>query len=275
MRLALDHLTAVDTTPPELAKDARSAGCDGICVFLRSLDVLPLMPQFDLVASRPERQAFVSRMGDLGLTLELAYPFTLAARTPAEDLVPELDCAAALGARRINVLIYDRDPARRHDRFARLCELAGNRDLAVAVEFFPASQVRKLDEALALVAPLGRPGQVGVNADLLHLMRSGGTLADIAVAPPGSILFGQFADGLLALAQTEWDSEASCNRLLPGEGEFDLPGFAAALPSDCAISVEVPRDDDLRTGVPRPERVRSAVQALHRALAPRANALPR
>lgn len=267
MRLALDHLTAVDATPLELASEARAAGCDGLCAFLRSMDVLPLMPAFDLVTDLQARQEFRRRIDDLGLTFELAYPFTLTGRSEPADLLADLECAAVLGARRINVLVYDRDPMRRQDGFAGLCELAQGFGLAVVVEFFPASQVRSLAQALDLVTPLASPGRVGINADLLHLVRSGGSCAELAAAPAGSILFGQFADGLLRIPEANWHSEASFGRLLPGEGSFDLRGFAASLPGDCPISIEVPRDADARAGMPRAERVRRAVDGLRRALA--------
>ena len=267
MHLALDHLTAVDATPFELASEAYRAGCGGICLFLHAMDVLPLMPGFDLVQDRRARSDFRKHMADLGLTLELAYPFTLSARNAPKDFLPALDCAADLSARRVNLLVYDREPARRADHFAAFAELALNLGLAVAVEFFPASQVRTLDAALDLVLPVAQPGRVGVNVDLLHLMRSGGSLADLAGAPEGTILFGQFADGPACLPEAEWAEEASSNRMRPGEGAFDLNGFARALPPGCAVSVEVPRDAEVRAGLARSQRVSLAIAGLRRALA--------
>lgn len=269
MRLSLDHLTAVDATPVELAEEARAAGCDGVCLFLHAMEVLPLMPGFDLVADLPARRAVRERLSDLGLTLDLAYPFTLAGKTDMAALLPAIECAAQLNAQRINVLVYDRDAARREDRFSALCEVAEGFGLGVAVEFFPASQVRTLAEALDLVTPLARPGRVGINPDLLHLVRSGSSTQDLAAAPPGTILLGQVADGPLVRPEAEWAEEASGQRLVPGEGSFDIAGFIHALPDGCPLSVEVPRDAQVRAGVPRRQRVQSAVESLRRALEPR------
>ncbi|MEZ5692295.1 MAG: TIM barrel protein [Altererythrobacter sp.] len=250
----------------ELADVARAAGCDALCLFLHAMEVLPLMPQFDLVKDRSHRQHLRLRMDDLGLELDLAYPFTLGSRSEIAHFVPLLECAAELDASLVNVLVYDRDPARREDRFAAFCELAASFGLRVAVEFFPASQVRSLAEAIALVQPIGKPGLVGINADLLHLMRSGGTCEELAGAPAGTILYGQFADGPAYCDEADWEREASSARMVGGEGDFDLTAFAKALPPGCPASVEIPRDWQIQAGVPRSERVAIAMEGVRRAL---------
>lgn len=266
MRLALDHMTVVDTNPEQLAETAQGAGCVGMCLFMQPMDVLPLMPQFDIVGNRAARRRLKARMDDLGVALDLAYPFTLAGRTVVKEFAAAFECAAELGAGLLNVLAYDRDPARRADTFTAFCDAARGFGLRVAVEFYPASQVRSLGEALELVLPLARPGEVGVNADLLHLMRSGGTISELAAAPAGSILYGQFSDGPQTRPASEIEIEASSDRLLPGKGSFDLAGFARSLPAGCLASVEVPRNAAVLAGVPVAERARMAVDAVRRAL---------
>lgn len=240
--LALDHMTAVDTTPAMLAQVARANGCDAICAFLQPMDVLPLMPQFEICHDRQMRAQTKAVMADLGVRLELAYPFTLSGRSNLADFAVMMDCAADLGARAINALLYDRDPQRRLDRFGAFCDMAAGHGLAVAAEFYPPSQLPTLADALALVAAVGRPGQAGVNVDLLHLIRSGGSLNELRAAPPEAILIAQVADGPAA-APADLLYEASSARLLCGASEFDITGFLAALPEDCLVSVEIPRDD--------------------------------
>ena len=114
-RLALDHITAIDTTPVQLAEAARMAGCVGMCLFMEPMVVLPLMPQFEIYDDLAARRELNTRMADLGVVLDLAYPFTLAGRTVVAAFAKALECAADLGAGLVNVLIYDRDPARRQD----------------------------------------------------------------------------------------------------------------------------------------------------------------
>ncbi|MBC2660225.1 sugar phosphate isomerase/epimerase [Novosphingobium flavum] len=263
-RLALDHITVPDAGPVALVELAAATGCAGIGLFLHPMEVLPLMPAFELIGSAPARRELRAALRDRGVTLDLAYPFTLASRTELAGLLPTLDCAAELEAEAINVLVYDRDPARRADHFAGLCDLARARGLNVAVEFFPASQVPSLAAAIDLVAPVDRPGEVGINVDLLHLMRSHTTLAQLAAAPAGTVLYAQVADGPIA-APSDPAGEARGARRLVGDGVFDVAGFVAALPSDCPISVEIPRDA-LVGQEPALTRAKAAVASLRRAL---------
>jgi sugar phosphate isomerase/epimerase len=235
-KFSLDHITVVDATPVRLVELARAAGCDAVCLFLASMDVLPRMPRYDLARDRAQRRALRTAMAAHGVGLDLVYPFTLTGRSDPASFVPLLECAAELGAGLVNVLLYDRDPVRRLDRFGGFCDLARGFALNVAVEFYPPSQVPSLAAARDLVGAIGRV-DVGINADLLHLMRSGGTIAELGEG----VLYGQVADGP-ASAPPDPEHEASTHRLLAGEGAFDIAGFVAAL--DCPISVEIPRVED-------------------------------
>ena len=264
-RLALDHITAVDSTPHILAEAARAAACDAICLFMEPMDVLPLMPKFDIYGDLAQRRRLRHRMDDLSVVLDVAYPFTLAGRTNIADFNVAMECAADLGAGLLNVLIYDRDPSRRADNFGAFCDLAATFDLKIGVEFYPPSQVGSLAAALDLVAAIDRPGMVGVNVDLLHLMRSDGTFDELATAPAHFILYGQLCDGGAAVPE-DLDFEASSERLLAGEGVFDLAGFVNALPIGCPLSVEIPRNHAVRAGEPRERRVARAIQGVRSAI---------
>lgn len=266
--LALDHITTVDCTPSQLVETAAAAGCRAVCAFFTPMSVLPDMPQFDLHPGSDEFRATKARMEALSIGLDIAYPFTLASRTEIESLRPLLECAAGLNAWSVNVLNYDRDPARRLDQFSRFCEMAaGEYGLNVVLEFFPASQVKTLAQALELVSQVGRPGKVGVNVDLLHLIRSGGSIEELRAAPPEYILYGQFCDASADCADEHRDFEASRQRMLAGSGALDVAGFAAALPAGCRTSVEIPREDALAAGVTAAERAQQAVASVERVLA--------
>lgn len=263
-RLALDHITAVDTTPVQLVEVAAATGCAAICLFMQPMDVLPLMPSFDIYGDLAQRRELKAAMRANGVGLDVAYPFTLAGRTDVAAFATAMECAAELEAGLLNALVYDRDPVRRVDTFGRFCDQARDFDLKVGVEFYPVSQIGSLAAALDLVTTVGRPGEVGVNADLLHLMRSGGTLAELAAAPAGTVLYGQIADGP-AEAPGDLDTEASSARLLVGEGAFDIAGFVAALPEGCPLSVEIPRNAAVETETTL-HRARTAVESVRRAI---------
>lgn len=240
----LDHLCVVDADPVHLVSLAAANGFAGIGLFQTALPVLPLMPVFDCVADRPLRRRVRQALADTGVRIDLVYPFTLTGRSQAADFAPALDSAADLGAGAVNVLAYDRDPARRADVFAAFCDLALARGLKVALEFYPPSRVPTLADAIDLAEAVARPGQVGVNVDLLHLMRSGGSPADLAAAPHEAVLFAQVADGML-VAPPDPEVEAGARRLLPGEGQFNCAGYVRAVPRGCPLSIEAPRDADV------------------------------
>jgi sugar phosphate isomerase/epimerase len=266
MRLALDHITVVDAGPMELVSTAAAVGCAGICLFMEPMAVLPQMPPFDLYGDAAQRRELRGHLQASGVTLDLAYPFTIAGRTEVADLEPALICAAELGAGLVNALIYDRDAARRLDKLGAFGDLAEKHGLGVALEFYPVSQTRSLADALELVQAIHRPGRVGINADLLHLMRSGGSIAELAAAPPEFILYGQVADGPAECTAETLDEEASQARLLVGEGVFDVAAFMSALPDHCPISVEIPRNSAI-SSEDRVARASRAVQSVRHARA--------
>lgn len=261
MRLSLDHLTAVDALPEELARLAAQTGCAGICLFLHAMPVLPRMPAFDLVVDARRRREVRARCRDLGLAVDLAYPFTLTSRTTPGDLCADLDAAAELEAEGVNVLIYDRDSVRRLDVFAAFCALAQQRGLRVALEFYPPSQVASLGAAAALVEQAGPAAQVGLTVDVLHLVRSGGRAADLARVPPERIFVAQLCDGSPEADAAAREVEAAHERLLPGQGGFDLAGFVGAVPASARLTVEVPGDGAIVCGIPALQRVGAAVAA--------------
>jgi len=260
MQLSLDHISVTDTTPSQLARLAAATGCSGICPFLHAMEVLPAMPRYDLVADVTERRATRALIDDLGLSVDLVYPFTLAGRTIVADFAPVLEAAADLGAPLANILCYDRDPARRVEKLSELAELAAPYGIALGIEFYPSSQIRTLAEALALIEATGSDS-IGVVLDMLHLMRGGALAESVPLLGDPRIRVVQLADGPAEMAADRVEWEAGLQRLLPGEGALDFPELLAALHPDALFSVEAPRQDAIDQGVPVEQRARQAVEA--------------
>jgi sugar phosphate isomerase/epimerase len=238
--VALDHLTVIGAKPLALVEAASRSGYSGVCLFQKSMAELPLMADYDLVSDKAERDATRRASIDLGVAIELVYPFSFGSRTLVQSFEPDLECAAELGARRVNALVYDRDISRAADNLSAFVTLASRLGLKTAVEFFPGSQVADLQGALALLERVDNPDWLGLNVDLLHLMRSGGTVTQIVGNLGTNIFIAQVSDGPLILEQSEIAFEASSNRLLPGYGEFDIAAFVARLPAECPICLEIP-----------------------------------
>lgn len=262
--LTLDHLTVADAPPWRAAELAAANGCDGAGLFLHAMTAVPAMPAFSLLDDAAALRATRDALRAGGVALRMAYPFTLGARTDPASLEPALEAVASLGGRHANLLCYDRDRARLLDGIARLAELARGHGVALSLEFYPASAVKSLADASALLGALGRD-DVALTVDLLHLHRVGempDALASLAVAP---VALAQLCDGP-ASAPADAEREAGEERLLPGEGMFDVAGFIAALPAGCPISVEAPRGAAIRAGLPPEERARRAIAAARAAV---------
>jgi len=261
MQLSLDHITVTDTTPSQLAELAAVTGCSGICPFLHSMEVLPRMPEYDLVKNQAARRETRAVLDANGITVDLVYPFTMASRTVVADFDGALAAGAELGAPLANVLCYDRDPIRRVERLGELAELAATYGIGLAIEFYPPAQVRTLAEALATLDALGRP-DAGVTLDLLHVMRSGAMEESMALLGDPRIRIAQVSDGPGTIPADRIEWEAGAQRLLPGDGTFPIERFLAGLRADVPISVEVPQDAAIADGVPSLLRARQVVDRM-------------
>lgn len=259
-RLTLDHLTAGDTTPSKLVEIAARVGCAGVGLFLQPMEMIAGMPMFAVTGNTPERRATRDAMRAGDVKLDIAYPFTLTGRSVVEDFEPLLETAAWLGGRLANVLCYDHDAARRADRLSALAELARGYGIALALEFYPPSQVRSLAEALATLKRAHHDG-IGVTLDLLHLMRAGELPAALPRLADPRVRIAQLSDGPATIAADQAEREAGSERLLPGDGAFDIAGFVAGLAPGCPVTVEVPRRSALAAGLSAYERARIAVAA--------------
>ena len=264
-RLSLDHITVTDTTPWQLAELAAATGCSGICPFLHSMAVLPAMPSYDLIRDPVARRTTREALTATGVTVDLLYPFTMAGRTVAADFAPALEAGAELGAPLANVLCYDREPARRAEKLAELAQLAASFGIGLAIEFYSPSQIRTLAQTIAEIERIGG-SDIGVTLDLLHIMRGGDVDASIKLLSHPSIRIAQISDGPADMTADRIEWEAGLERLLPGQGTFDIPAFVAALDPLVPLSVEAPRQSALDAGISALDRARGAVEAMRASL---------
>lgn len=162
-----------------------------------------------------------------------------------QRMTPErvVEIAAAVGARGITVgdmLDPDCDLGAAAAAFARVCACADQASLHVALEFIPTGRVATLDQGWEVVRRAGsRNG--GLLVDSWHFFRSGSSLEQLASIPGEAIVSVQIGDAPAAV-EADLDHAMSHDRLLPGEGDLDLPGFLRALAqtgSRAPIAVEV------------------------------------
>jgi sugar phosphate isomerase/epimerase len=262
--ISLEQLTVEEAGPLELVSIAGALGCQHVSLFLRTPERPPQW--YPLITDAAFRKELGRRMGDCGVTPYTVEFFPLSPRAPVDTYRPAFECAAELGARRMSVLVSDTDEERRLANFCALCDRAAEFGLGVNVEFVAITQLPSLRDAVRLVTRSNRPN-AGIMVDTLHLMRSGGTVAELAATDRRLIGGAQFCDGPLTMAPERQLFEAISERMIPGQGEFPLYDFVRALPPDVPIGVEVPLKSLKDKGVSAMERAQLVVEASRRIIA--------
>jgi len=115
------------------------------------------------------------------------------------------------------------------EEFAALCaDAARHTDAKVAYEFMPFDvNVSTLDAALELAAGAGAANG-GLAIDTWHMGKLGISPGDLRRIPPEQVVWVELSDGQRATMDDPID-ETINHRRLPGEGEFELPGYVAVL----------------------------------------------
>ncbi|GLT10750.1 sugar phosphate isomerase [Sulfitobacter porphyrae] len=255
--LGLGHFTFLDLSPSDLVRTARGAGFDfvGLRLHPAARDALSWLP--DKSGLKELRRV----MAGEGIALYDVETIVINKALDPDDLMPALDAACELGARRVNVCA-DVFP-QLGDTFAKICEGAASRALGVDLECMPWRGINTPRACFDLIAETGA-GNCGYLVDALHHSRCGGTLRDLAEAPAGCLVSAQLCDAVAA-APRNIDgllAEARGGRLLPGDGGLNLAGIMRALPKETVISVEVPSAKDPRPPLERARAIFTATASL-------------
>lgn len=266
-RLALHQITALEASPQQLVSLAAEAGCERVCIFVRAPDQ-PIVDRdgslFRFPTVLPDEVADMKACMEMhGISIMNAEFFPIEEYTDWEIYIPALDLANALGAERIVVHVNVTDETRAVQSLTRICDLAADRALKVGLEFMGISPgCNSLARALHFVEQAGRPN-LGVAIDALHLIRTGGTIEEVAALHPQHIAYVQLCDGA-GLDRcddvNDYFTEAF-DRLAPGEGVFPLAALMRALPPQVDVDIEVPSRSREKRGELAIDRVRRAVEA--------------
>jgi sugar phosphate isomerase/epimerase len=149
--------------------------------------------------------------------------------------------------------------------FAGLCDRASEHGLLVHLEWLAWSRISDLASALEVVTLADRRNG-GLNIDTWHCARTATDAAALFDIPAERVLAVQIDDGP-AEAEDNLVDATLHHRLLPGDGDFDLPGYIGTLRR---IGVTAPMgveifSDELHALGPMDAARRSA-EAMHRVL---------
>jgi sugar phosphate isomerase/epimerase len=242
--LGLAHLSVVDAGPIELLDAAEAAAFDSVNMHL----VAP--PVTSLYVLKPHSRSVI---GDAALIREIKLRvartgvrvFEASCGWVGTDFDPKampriFDTLAEIGTKRVAVVGWDPDRSRLIANLATLCAAAEGYGMRAILEFMPYSAVRDVADAAAVLAAVARPN-LDLMIDALHLVRSGGTPADLRVLDPERIAAVQLCDGPARGPAPEKLRDESVNRRrFPGDGDFPLFDLMDALPKNIVVEVEVP-----------------------------------
>jgi sugar phosphate isomerase/epimerase len=138
------------------------------------------------------------------------------------------ETAAALDAHHIKVGNIPGHPcelSKLTERFGELCaDAAEHTDAKIVYEFMPFdANVQSVDAALAIVEGAAAPNG-GVAIDTWHMSKLGIAPDELKRIPLQYLTWIELSDGQIASHDDPID-ETINHRRLPGEGEFDIPGY--------------------------------------------------
>ena len=252
--ICVSHLTALDAEPEIFLTAAAEAGFEG--AGLRLLPPRHAPRQYPLAVNPPRCRTLRRLADDLGVRVFEAESFAMEADSNVDDFMIGLEAGAVLGA---SVLVsggVDPDESRLVDNYARLAEAAEGFGIKVALEFMPSRPFSSLQDGIRVLDRVNHRN-AGLLIDVLHLFRSGGSVADVARLSPEQIAYVHLSDAPAAHPGTEGlTPESRAGRLYPGEGDLPLEDLFSVLPAGIAVSLEAPHRD--QQDLPPEERVRRA-----------------
>ena len=185
--LGLHQLSAMDISPLELIEIAARCGYQQVSLFTNA-PVVPIAGQegkFTFPTVTPAMQGEVlARLAAHGLGVVNAEFFLMRPDVDLESYRPGLALGRELGARNAMTHIFEADPARAADILGQFCQIAAEEDMRVSIEFCQMTPgCKTIHAAKAFVDAVGAPN-LGFGICPMHLVRSGGTPADIAALDP-------------------------------------------------------------------------------------------
>jgi len=242
-QIMLHQLNATGVSPAEFVRIAADCGCGRVTMF--AYDGGHVLPRSNTGLSYPtpidaENKDEVARaLTECGVTLDGVEFFPLTADVDFDLYRPALAIGRDLGATRAVSHIFIEDDALVVERLREFCDLVAGLGMKVTSEFCPLTAGNpSLERAKWLVDQVGRDN-FGIGVDVLHVIRSGATPADIAALDPRYFGVVQICDAHGTHASNDYIKDVH-NREVPGQADLPIREFLNAIPASLPIEVEVP-----------------------------------
>jgi sugar phosphate isomerase/epimerase len=243
--LCLANLTVADAGPLALIDAAAQAGFTSVNLWLTeppsmAMFTLQRRSEAPLIGDAQRVAEVCARLRASDVRVQAASAGWLSADFDRARVPAVVDVAAQLGTRVLAVVGWDQERARLIEHLGLVSELAAQAGMLVGLEPMTYSAVATLSDAVAIVDALAATN-LRLIIDALHLVRSGGTPAQVAALAPDQIISLQLCDGpAIAPPPDRLRYESVNDRLHPGNGAFPLDELLAAIPESATIEVEAP-----------------------------------
>ncbi len=260
MKLSLDSLTVTNTAPAELIRAARSAGFDQVSLWVQPPPIFPLQ----LVTVENARDCMAA-LKDTGIAIGALEVFVLSSAAALESYRPALEMGARMGGKSASSInVGNADQAKVADLFAKFAEIAREYGLSATHEPLAMFETKTLAQARDIV--LSAPMAAGIVVDAFHVVRAGGTAADVRALDSRLIWHVQLCDGPAAVPPEGASYESTCERLYPGDGEFGLAELFRDAPTDVSWGIEAPSLRRAKAGMSAEQQAREVMMAMLRVI---------
>jgi len=238
-QFSLAQLTVLNTSPVEIASMAADCGYD--FVSMRQIYMgLPGEPDYDLAKNRVLMKETKQVFADTGIKLldiELARVFD---NMDVKKYEPAMETAAELGGKHIISSIWTPEREYSIERFAEICDLAGQYNLTVDLEYVPIASVKTLAGAVDILRTVNR-SNAGLMVDVHHFHRARDDVAELTKLPAEWFHFGHLCDapGEIPSDRDEMIRILREERSYVGEGGIDVASIMNAMPV-MPYSIELP-----------------------------------
>lgn len=238
-QFSLAQLTVLKASPPEISRIAAECGYD--YVSMRQIYMgLPGEPDYDLSKNKTMMKETKQVFRDTGIKLldiELARVYD---DMDVKKYVPAMETAAELGGKHILSSIWTSDKEYYIEKFGEVCDLAGQYNLTVDLEYVPVAGVKTLSEAKEVLEAVNRPN-AGLMVDMHHFQRAGDSIGDLVQIPDKWFHFCHLCDVSKEIPanREEMTRIMREERLYVGEGGIDIAAILNAIPLR-PYSIELP-----------------------------------
>lgn len=238
--VGLEHLCVLGMPPVDFVNLAADLGCPWISTgFTPVVEDRLGFGAWSLLENANMRREMLAAMRDRGVSIAMGEGFWITPGAEIRDQARGLEVWREMGVTRVGTLSFDPDLSRSCDQFGQLAEMAAAQDMDVVLEFVPGLAIDTLPAALQALRQVNCDN-LGIVIDTLHLHRSGATASDLAALPAGTIGYLQICDAPAVPAIEDYATEATYERLPPGEGDLPLLDILRAVPDDVPVGLEIP-----------------------------------